>query len=246
MRSALAFRAVTMRRFVLPLTVLAATVVLLGLGTWQMQRLSWKEALIAEREAAQDLPAAALPAGIDDAEVARPFDFRTVTVTGTFRHDLEQLFGARARANVFGHHLLTPLVRDTGPAVLIDRGWVPADKAHPATRPEGQIDGEITLRGIARYRGDDRPGMFTPENEPAARQWYHYDLDSMAEGLGIELAPIVIEADDSANPGGLPIGGRTNVTLVNNHLHYAITWYGLAATLIGVYIVFRRRARPGA
>ena len=178
-----------MRRFLLPLTVLAVTLVLLGLGTWQMQRLSWKEALIAEREAAQDLPAAALPADIDDAEVAQSFDFRTVMVTGTFRHDLEQLFGARARGNVFGHHVLTPLVRETGPAVLVDRGWVPADKAHPASRPEGQIDGEVILSGIARYRLDDRPGMFTPDNEPAARQWYHYDLDGMANALGIELAP---------------------------------------------------------
>ena len=56
----------------------------------------------------------------------------------------------------------------------------------------------------------------------------------------------MVEADDSANPGGLPIGGRTQIAIANNHLYYAITWYGLAAGLIGVYIVFRRRARPGA
>ncbi|MGI9498732.1 MAG: SURF1 family protein, partial [Geminicoccaceae bacterium] len=131
---------------------------------------------------------------------------------------------------------------------LVDRGWVPADKVHPASRPEGQLEGEVTISGIARYRAADRPGAFTPDNDSAAGRWYHYDLDAMAGALGIALSPVVIEADGTANPGGLPIGGGTLVALPNNHLHYAITWYGLAAGLIGVYIVFRRqhRARPGS
>jgi len=227
-------------RIVLPLVVLAATLVLLGLGTWQMQRLAWKEALIAEREAGRALPAAALPADFATTIEAEAFDFRTVTVSGVFRHDLEQLFGAKARANVLGHHLLTPLVPADGSAVLVDRGWIPADKAHPASRPEGQLEGEVTVSGIARFRGADEPGLFTPDNDPAGSHWYHYDLEAMAQALGIALSPVVVEADDAANPGGLPIGGRSEVRLVNNHLHYALTWYGLAVALIGVYIVFRR------
>jgi len=189
------------------------------------------------------MPPATLPAIFDDAAAAEAFDFRTVTVTGVFRHDLEQLYGARARSNVLGHHLLTPLVRDDGPTVLVDRGWVPADKVHPASRPDGQLKGEVTVRGLARYRAADRPGPFTPDNDAPAGLWYHYDLDAMAAALGIALSPVVVEADDTANPGGLPIGGRTVVTLANNHLQYAITWYGLAAALIGVYIVFRQQQK---
>ncbi len=236
-----------MHRINLPLTVLAGTLFLLGLGTWQMQRLAWKTDLIAEREAGLAMPAAGLPLGFDSDDEAEAFDFRTVTVTGRFRHDLEQLYGTRAHANVFGHHVLTPLVPEDGPVVLVDRGWIPADKVHPASRPGGQLDGEVTVSGIARYRAADRPGRFTPDNEPAAGRWYHYDLEAMAAALGIELSPVVVEADETDNPGGLPIGGRTRITLTNNHLQYAITWYGLAVALIGVYIVFRRhRARPGA
>ena len=235
-----------MHRIALPLTVLVATLVLIGLGTWQMQRLAWKEALIAEREAGRAKPAAALPSEFATAAEAKAFDFRTVTVTGVFRHDLEQLFGAKARAAVLGHHVLTPLVQTDGPAILIDRGWVPADKAHPASRPAGQLDGEVTISGIARYRAADQPGLFTPDNDADSGQWYHYDLKAIAPALGLTLSPIVVEADATANPGGLPIGGRTEINLTNNHLHYAITWYGLAVALIGVYIVFRRRARPGA
>ncbi len=235
-----------MHRILLPLCVFVSTLFLLALGTWQMQRLVWKEALIAEREAGLTMPAADLPLAFDDDDEAKAFEFRTVTVTGRFRHDLEQLYGARARANMLGHHVLTPLTTDAGPAVLVDRGWVPADKVHPASRPRGQQDGEVTISGIARYRADDRPGLFTPDNAPAEGRWYHYDLDAMAAALGIELSPIVVEADETANPGGLPIGGRTQIRLANNHLHYALTWYGLAAGLVGVYIVFRRRARLGA
>ncbi|MEM7045232.1 MAG: SURF1 family protein [Pseudomonadota bacterium] len=233
-----------MQRFVLPLLVVTGTFLLLGLGTWQMQRLAWKEGLIAAREAGLSKPPTPLPQLFSTAADAEAFDFRNVTVTGVFRHDLEQLFGARARAGVLGHHVLTPLLPTDGPAVLVDRGWVPSDKAHPASRSEGQLPGEVSISGIARYRAADRPGAFTPDNDPKAAQWYHYDLQAMEEALGIALSPVVIEVDDVPNPGGLPIGGRTVIQLTNNHLQYAVTWYGLAAALVGVYIVFRR-VRPG-
>ena len=232
-----------MNRIILPVTVLLAMLVLLGLGTWQMQRLAWKEALIAGREASLAQPPSTLPGDFASKGDAEAFEFRAVMAKGVFRHDLEQLFGAIARANVLGHHLLTPLVRDDGAAVLIDRGWVPADRVDPAKRPEGQLEGEVTIRGIARYRGEDQPGMFTPDNDPAKGQWYSYDLEAMALALGLDLLPVVIEADDAENPGGLPIGGRTRITLSNNHLHYALTWYGLAVALAGVYILYRRKER---
>jgi surfeit locus 1 family protein len=237
-----------MSRLALPLTAFLATLILLGLGTWQMQRLAWKEGLIADREAGlSKAPTALPPLSVGDGE-AEDYDFRTVVVEGVFRHDLEQIYGAEARNGVLGVHLLTPLVPDNGPAILIDRGWIPIVHVDPDTRFEGQLEGEVEIRGIARYRADDQPGLFTPENEPENNLWYSYDLEEMADALLIELSPIVIEADGTPNPGGFPIGGGTKITLTNNHLQYAITWYGLAIALIGVYIVFRRqqRARPEA
>lgn len=228
----------SMIRF-LPLgSVLVSTLILLGLGTWQMQRLAWKEDLIARRQAGLAAPPIDLPDDVDDWQA---FDFRTVRISGTFRHDLEQLFGAKARNNVLGYHVLTPLTRSDGQAILVDRGWVPADKAHPAARREGQANGTVGVSGIARYRLDDRPGRFTPSNDPASGHWYHYDLAAMETAMGIDLAPLVVEADATPNPGGLPIGGRTEIALANNHWQYAITWSGLAVALVGVYIVFRRQ-----
>jgi surfeit locus 1 family protein len=225
---------------------LIGTAVLIGLGTWQMQRLAWKEALIAERKAGLEAPPIALPDEIADGS---GLNFRIVTVEGSFRHDLEQLFGAGARNGVFGHQVVTPLIRRNGETVLIDRGWIPADMADPASREAGRAEGLVSIRGLARFRRNDRPGMFTPANDPATRQWYHYDLAAMESALGLSLAPVVVEALASADSEKLPIGSRAEITLVNNHLQYAVTWYGLALALIGVYIVFHRqqtkaRSRP--
>jgi surfeit locus 1 family protein len=208
---------------------------LIGLGTWQVERLQWKRALIAERQVQLAGPAEALPATAAD---WRSWDFRRVTLGGEFRHDLEQLFGVAVLDGRVGHHVLTPLVRQGGAAVLVDRGWVPAERAHPATRREGQPAGPAEVAGVARYRGDDHPGLFTPYNRPAQSLWYWYDLPGLGRALGLELLPVVIEADATPNPGGLPIGGQTRAELPNNHLQYAITWYGLAAGLLGVWIAF--------
>ncbi len=217
------------------LATLAALALLLGLGTWQVQRLHWKEGLIAERTAQLAAPPAQLPATADDWRV---WDFRKVSVRGTFRHDLEQRFGAYAVDGQFGQHILTPLVRPDGAAILVDRGWVPAERAPVETRRQGELSGDALITGIARYRGADRPGWFTPANQPADRIWYWYDVPALAQTVGLELLPVVVEADATPNPGGLPIGGQTRIELPNNHLQYAITWYGLALALVAVYIAF--------
>jgi surfeit locus 1 family protein len=217
------------------LATLAALIVLVALGTWQVERLQWKEGLIAQRAAQLAAPPEVLPAHSDDWAA---WDFRQVSTSGRFRHDLEQLFGASARDGELGHHLLTPLVRAEGSALLVDRGWVPADRAHPAVRREGQIEGPGTVTGIARYRGDDTAGWFTPDNKPENLMWFSYDLPALEQALGLPLLPVVVEADDHPNPGGLPIGGQTRIELPNNHLQYAMTWYGLALTLLGVYVAF--------
>jgi surfeit locus 1 family protein len=214
---------------------LAGLAVLLGLGTWQVQRLHWKGGLIAARAAQLAAPPAPLPATAAD---WRGWDFRKVSARGTFRHDLEQRFGAFTVDDQFGQHILTPLIRPDGAAVLVDRGFVPADRAAVETRRQGEVTGPVEVTGIARYRGADRPGWFTPANQPKDRIWYWYDVPALAQATGLELLPVVVEADATPNPGGLPIGGQTRIELPNNHLQYAITWYGLAAALVGVYIAF--------
>ena len=222
------------------LAMLAGVAVLLTLGTWQMQRLEWKQDLIAHRESGLAAPPVILPAISNDWQ---SYDFRRVEATGVFRHDLEQQYGVRTHGERLGHHILTPLVRSDGSAVLVDRGWVPVDRLAPESRSEGQLSGQVRVEGIGRYRADDAPLWVTPSNQPDERRWFWYDLDALAETVGLEILPVVIEADDRPNPGGLPIGGLTRIELPNNHLQYALTWYALALTLLAVYIAFSMQHR---
>ncbi len=217
---------------------LPAFVVLLGLGTWQVQRLEWKQELIADRAAALDLPAAPLP--VDGAPLAT-FDYRRVSVTGRFLHNAEFHLGPRVFRGQVGLHVVTPFERSGGPIVLVDRGWVPEAARAASARAEGQVAGTVTLEGVART--DSPHNVFTPSNDAAANQWFWIDIAAMAKHAGIALQPAFVEAGTAPNPGALPIGGQTRVELPNNHLGYAVTWYALAAALAVIYTIYHRRCR---
>lgn len=223
--------------------VLGGLAILIGLGTWQMERRVWKADLIATMDARLALP----PIPVTDfvAKGARD-DYRPVSASGTFRHDQEMYLAARSYKGQLGYHVVTPLVLDgSQTAVLIDRGWVPSDRRAPASRAAGQVVGPVTLIGIARQQ--TKPGLFTPDNRPDQNQWYWADLPAMAAHAGLaQVAPLLLEAGTAENPGGLPIGGQTFINLPNNHLQYALTWYSLAVVLVVIYFVSRRRDGAGS
>ncbi len=221
------------------LIALPALAALLALGTWQLERLAWKRALIAERDAALAAAPQSLPAG---AAERAALDYTRVRARGTFVHERELYLVGRARAGVGGVHVLTPLHLDDGTgAVVIDRGFVPEANRAPATRTAGQITGPVTIEGSARRPG--RRNLFTPDNRPEANEWYWLDRDAMGAAVGLNLLSVVIVAGTAANPGGLPVGTELRSDLRNDHLGYALTWYGLAAALVVIYVVFHLR-RP--
>ncbi len=235
-------------RLIPAIAALVALFILLGLGTWQVERLAWKADLISRIEAGLAAQPVDLPARIDQ---PADWDYVRVRVTGRFLHDRESYIGPRLYPRPDGRqeqgvHVLTPLLRDDGAGVvLIDRGWVPLDKRDPSSRAQGKVEGSVTISAIARVP-QDRVFM-QPDNDPATRTFFWLDMQALAGIAGVDrLAPLVLQADASANPGGLPIGGRTIVALKNDHLSYALTWYGLALTLVGVFIAasFRRREEP--
>lgn len=217
----------------------AVLAVLLGLGTWQLDRLQWKRDLIAALDAARTAVPVDLPETLDDA--AEDWDFRRVRVRGRLLHEKELYVGPRTDKGIAGVHIVTPLRRRTGAIVLINRGFVPGNRVDPATRTEGQFVGIVEVTGMLRR--DFEPGSFTPENDPDGNQWYWYDLAAMSKTLGMPLFPAVINVDSGPAPGGLPRGGAARPALHNNHLAYAITWYGLALALVVIYLIYHRRGR---
>jgi surfeit locus 1 family protein len=218
----------------------------LGLGVWQVQRLSWKEGLIAARTAAV---AAAPIAAPGDAEAARGMEFRHVTDTGVFLHDKEIDVGATSPGGRAGYHIFTPLEEPGGRIVFVNRGFVPAELRDPAKRRAGQVTGPVTVSGLLRLPPKGRPNWLLPNNRPDLNYWFWVDLPAMAQAAMLDplrVAPFYIDADAAPNPGGWPKGGTTRLELPNNHLQYALTWFSLAVALIVIYVVYHRRnPRPG-
>jgi surfeit locus 1 family protein len=130
------------------------------------------------------------------------------------------------------------LVQQNGQTVLVDRGFVPEVLRDPKTRQAGQVAGEVALTGVLRL--PQRPGMFTPAPDPRTRLWFVKDVAKMAAALGVSVPPILIEADATPNPGGWPLGGRTQTDIPNDHLQYAMTWFGLALSLLAIYLLYHR------
>lgn len=226
------------RRLLWPTLITAAGVaVLAGLGTWQIQRLHWKEALVAAMEARGAEPVLeSVPSGAEPEAI----EYRRIRLTGSFSHDKEMYLQSRVRNGVAGLHVITPLVLGERGAVLVDRGWVPPEKGDPETRPEGQVEGPVVVEGVVRL--NPQPGPFTPDNRPDANQWYRIETSAMGAQAGFEVLPFYIVATTGAAPGGFPIADEAaGVQIVNNHLQYALTWYGLAVALIAVYLVFAFR-----
>jgi surfeit locus 1 family protein len=216
---------------------------LVGLGTWQLERLEWKTALISEIEARASAPAVSLP------DPGRPVDlerlaFTRVAASGRFLHEHEMLVVAKVREGLPGAHVVTPLVLGDGRAVLVDRGWVPQQRRDPATRTQGQVAGEVRVDGL--LRGPQRGNWFTPDNRPGKSVWFSIDPVAMARAAGLAPLPYYVEAGPAANPGGLPVGGHAALDIRNEHLHYAITWYALACGLLVVYLSYRRGERRRA
>ncbi len=132
-----------------------------------------------------------------------------------------------------GYWVMTPLVLSDGTAILINRGFVPTDKRDPATRAAGQLSDPVTITGLMRMT--EPKGSLLQSNDPAAARWYSRDVAAIAADKHIaNAAPYFIDADATPNPGGLPVGGLTRVVFPNNHLVYAITWFGLALMVAGL------------
>ena len=227
-----------------------AFAVLIGLGTWQVQRKAWKEALIATVGARFAAPPVALPPPAAWGRLDPAADeYRRVRFTADLVNDKEALVfttGSSLHGGDAGpgYWVFTP-ARVDGDIVMINRGFVPEDRKDPARRAQGQIAGPVEVVGVMRW--PERPGMFTPAAEPDKNLWFARDSSDIAQAKGFrEVAPFYVEQESPPASGGLPRAGALQPIFPNNHLGYALTWYGLALVLAGsfsVWFVGRWRGR---
>jgi surfeit locus 1 family protein len=234
------------RGLVVPsVAALMGLAVLIALGTWQLERKAWKEALIAtlaERvaQAPADLPARDTWERLDAGEM----EFRRVTFRGEFLNDAEALVytaGSSLRSDVAGpgYWVFTPARLPAGGIVVVNRGFVPEGRQDPQTRAEGQVTGPIDIVGAMRW--PEASGLFTPAGEAGKNIWFARDHVTIAAAKNWgPVAPFFIDQEAPPPPGGLPKVGKIAPNLPNNHLQYALTWYGLALVLVVVFLIWAR------
>ena len=226
-------------RFTLWPTVFTIPVlaVLLGLGVWQLDRLEWKSALIATFDARVSAAPVAPPETVTDIEEWR---FRKLLLEGEFLHEKEVMVTGKPFEGTAGFHVITPMRLDDGRTVLVNRGWVPEKLRNRADRPASLPAGRVVLEGLLRE--DRRRGYFVPDNEPANEVWMYVDTAEMARHRALgPVAGYVIDALREPGPYRLPIGASDRITVRNEHLQYAVTWFLLALTLVAVYLAYHYR-----
>ena len=231
----------------LTIATLIGVSLLVGLGVWQLQRLEWKEGIIARIEARIEREPMSLERALDIVRRYPNPDYFPVRVEGRFHHDRERYLYALSLEGEPGWHVITPLETVGGEVVLVDRGFVPEAMRDPVTRTQGQVEEVGAVTGL--IRSPETPGIFIPENEPDRNQWFSRDLTAMGRSMfpggTVEPIPFFLEARKSDVPGGLPLGGQTRLTLTNNHLQYALTWFCLAVVLVVVYAAYMWGALRG-
>jgi len=216
----------------------AGVVVLCVLGIWQLERLAWKQELIAAIDG--KLAREAVP--LETVELGSGADFTKATATGTYL-PRNNRFLITAFAGGGGWQVVTPMLLPGSRVILVDRGVIPAaDQAAFAAEILPGVPQTVT--GILRLTRD-RPGLFTPNNSPATNTWYWWDVPAMLASLQLPQGSKPIEAVLQLIPApgaqpGLPLPQPPAAKLTNNHLQYALTWFAFAATLAIVTALFIR------
>lgn len=232
------------RGVLLPVLItLPALGVLLALGFWQLERKAWKDTLLANLRERLNAPVAALPAREVWPQLEqRKDEFRRVSFPAEFLHAQEALVysaGSALRTDVSGpgYWVFTPARLTGGSLVLVNRGFVPEAIRDPATRRPGEQAGSVEITGYLRW--PEQRGLFSPKDNPENNLWYLRDPAAIAAAKGVEVAaPFYIDQEAPQAPGGLPKAGPLSVSLPNNHLQYALTWFGLAICLVGVFVAW--------
>ncbi len=199
--------------------------VLVGLGTWQLNRLAWKTDFLHRIQAGMAARAVPLPEKIAD---PKDWEYRRVTMAGQFLYKSEFLIKPRVMNRQSGYHMVVPFRRISGGIVFVNRGWISDDLMQKVSRPRGIVQVEGIIQAPEKYR-------FTPENNAAKGDWYWMDTGAMAAAAQLKnVAPFVVTVA-AQQEGVYPVGGQLRLDIPNDHRQYAIFWYVMAFLLASLY-----------
>lgn len=222
-----------------------ATLLFSALCVWQIERRTWKLGLIAAVELRIQAAPVAAPSPASWSKVTAAHDeYRRVFVDGRLLNHRETLVETLTDAGP-GYWVMTPLRTTGGGMILINRGYVPAERRQLSSRAQGLPEGVVHIVGL--LRSSEPGGRFLRPNRPQAGRWYSRDVAAIARSREVgAVAPYFIDADATPNPGGWPLGGMTVRAFPNNHLVYAISWFLLALLSAGGFVlVWRADAAAG-
>jgi surfeit locus 1 family protein len=233
------------------IATLIALAILLALGTWQLQRKTWKEDLIETLTRRLGAPPIDLPPPSQWASLRQDKDeFTRVKLRAEYLQDKDAVVwatgsGLRDDVNGPGIFVFTPAVVTPGATVVINRGYIADQKPTGATKRPPAVAGPVEITGILRWPEPKGWELTTPFDK-GAQLWFVRDQMAMAREYGWQnVAPFYIERDGQQPADGIAPPGPFKAQLPNNHLQYAVTWYGLALVLIGVFgFWIRSRGRP--
>ena len=217
-------------KFVPLVSFLIALLILLSLSLWQVKRLVWKTNLIEQRVSNFE----GEPKNLFDIKKPNENEFKKVFIEGQLLNNFEFFMPALSKNGNNGFHIIVPMEVEKKKLILFDTGWVPLAKKEKNKRLNNLIKEKKIFTAVIRLPG--RKGYFQPDNDNIKNFWFFVEPKLMEETISMKLENrFYLEAVDNG-PNGYPLGNQTRIYLRNNHLQYAITWFLIALSLIGVFI----------
>ncbi len=209
--------------------------ILLALGSWQLKRLAWKTDIIdifEKRAYSAPVKPPSKFANISD------FQFKRIKVKGIFLNEKEIYLNGKTYEGNAGFHVISPMKTTSGQILFVNRGWVSEKYRLPNSRPFSIFNDVVEIDAILRL--PQKRGYFVPENDPKNGFWFTINPEEIAHWLNIDNANTLYYLDQlrTSEVITLPIAGKLKIDIRNVHLNYALTWFGIALSLIGVYISY--------
>jgi len=234
---------------IVTLLVFAGTALCIRLGIWQLDRLQQRRAFNAQFEAAR--AEAALDLNQELPPDISEMEWRSVKVTGEYDFANQVALRNQYNGDQYGYHLLTPLLL-SGEAVLVDRGWIPAD-GNSASVDWRKYDepGTVNVSGQIRL-GQPKPAFggvadTLPENGAKLEIWNNADLENIRRQLPYPILPVYIQPAPDASDNEPPIPSQPDVEITEGpHLGYALQWFTFATILFVGYLFYLRKQEPGS